>query len=95
MGGWSSWEERARAAISISRKPKNGAEGKGKNAKNDRWGRKKCGAASFIALFKSRRGTDQRLRGVEKEIRFSPPTFFLPFRYISNKIFRDPPNLAH
>lgn len=53
MGGWSSWEERARAAISISRKPKNGAEGKGKNAKNDRWGRKKCGAASFIALFKS------------------------------------------
>ena len=74
MGGWSSWEERARAAISISRKPKNGAEGKGKNAKNDRWGRKKCGAASFIALFKSRRGTDQRLRGVEKEIRFSPPS---------------------
>ena len=48
---------------------------KGKNAKNDRWGRKKCGAsASFIALFKSRRGTDQRLRGVEKEIRFSPPS---------------------
>ena len=33
VGGWSSWRggrerERARAAISISRKPKNGAEGK-------------------------------------------------------------------
>ena len=44
----------------------------------------------------TRRGTDQRLRGVEKEIRFSfSAAFFLPFRYISNKIFRDPPNLAH
>ena len=43
--------------------------------------------ASFMALFKSRgrRGTDQRLRGDEKEIRFSSAVVFLPFRYISNQ----------
>ena len=80
VAGW------ARAAISISRKPKKRHGGVGNERMPKMTVERKKSVerrASFMALFKSRRrrrrGTDQRLRGDEKEIRFSPPSFFSLF----------------
>ena len=84
---------RARAAISISRKPKNslgregGREGVGKMPKMTVGVEKVSRAALLLPFLRGGGSTFTRSRERDK-ILSSFAAFFLPFRYISNKIFR-------